>query len=176
MTTDELAPSHLDALQAFFNGLPDGDLTFIKEDLDASMLRSWTRPERDGRRWLEVDDSGHVLGFVALLPLRGWSRHVGELRLVVDPAARGQGVGRRLAQHALKASVEMDLTKVVVEVIAAQAGTIAMFSRLGFGAEAMLADHIRDRHGELQDLVVLAHRLDEDWSAMAATGVDDAVV
>ncbi len=176
MTTTELAPTHLDALSAFFAGLPDGDLTFIKEDFEPAVLRSWTEPGREGRRWVDLDDDGRILGFVALLPLRGWSSHVGELRLVVDPVARGQGVGRRLAQLALHESVGMGLGKIVVEVIAAQQGTIAMFNRLGFTAEAMLEDHIRDRHGELQDIVLLSHRVDEAWSAMAITGVDDVLV
>lgn len=176
MTTTELAPTHLDALSAFFAGLPDGDLTFIKEDFEPAVLRSWTEPGREGRRWVDLDDDGRILGFVALLPLRGWSSHVGELRLVVDPVARGQGVGRRLAQLALHESVGMGLGKIVVEVIATQQGTIAMFNRLGFTAEAMLEDHIRDRHGELQDIVLLSHRVDEAWSAMAITGVDDVLV
>ena len=36
----------------------------------------------------------------------------------VDPAARGQGVGRELARHAVHDAVELGLAKLVVEVIA----------------------------------------------------------
>lgn len=175
MTTSELTAEHLPALGTFFETLPEGDVTFIKEDLRPEVLRSWTEPGRQGRRWVEVDEQGRVFGFVAMLPLRGWSSHVGELRLVVHPEVRGQGVGRRLAQLALRESVGMDLTKVVVEVVAAQQGLISMFSALGFVAEALLEDHIRDRDGRLQDIVLLAHTVDENWNGMAVAGVDTAL-
>lgn len=176
MTTTELTAEHVPALQRFFETLPEGDTTFIKEDLSPEVLGTWTDPGRRGNRWLEVDEQGRVLGFVALLPLRGWSSHVGELRLVVHPDARGQGVGRRLAQLALREATGMALTKLIVEVVAAQQGLIAMFNALGFSAEALLEDHIRDRTGQLQDIVLLAHTVDENWSAMAVTGVDAALI
>ena len=170
----ELDGADLGALAAFFARLPDGDVTFIKEDLDAASLRRWVEPGRPGRRWVEVD-SGEVAGFAAILPLSGWSSHVGELRLVVAADHRGTGLGRRLAQHSLRQAVLMGLRKVTVEVVAGQAATISMLVKLGFAAEAMLEDHIVDRHGEFQDLVVLAHRVDDAWSAMAVAGVDDAL-
>ena len=50
-----------------------------------------------------------------------------------------------------------------------------MFSALGFQAEGLLRDHVRDRDGELRDLVLLAHPVDDQWAAMASAGIDDAV-
>jgi hypothetical protein len=48
---------------------------------------------------------------------------------------------------------------------------MAMFLALGFGGEALLRDHIRDRTGQLHDLVVLAHFVDDNWAAMDAVGL-----
>jgi ribosomal protein S18 acetylase RimI-like enzyme len=174
MNSGELDDSHVDALAAFFARLPESDITFIKEDLSATSLQSWVSPGRSGHRWVATDDLC-VVGFVALLPLSGWSSHVGDLRLVVDPDQRGRGIGRRLAQLALREAVSMGLRKVTVEVIAAQEGTIAMFNNLGFNGEALLEDHIRDRKGEFQDLVLLSHRVDESWAAMITAGIDEAL-
>jgi len=39
----------------------------------------------------------------------------------------------------------------------------------------VLRDHVRDRHGDLQDLVLLAHPVADHWSAMETAGIDDAV-
>ena len=175
MKVEELSEANLPALQAFFRGLPDGDVTFIKEDLSPATLQSWVQAERRGRRWVGLDDDGSLAGFVAILPLTGWSSHVGELRLVVDPGHRGRGVGRDLASHALDEAVRMGLAKVVVEVVAVQQGTVAMFTNLGFTAEAVLDDHIRDRDGELRDLMLLAHKVDDSWSAMSTVGVEEAL-
>ena len=105
----------------------------------------------------------------------GWSGHVGELRLVVLPEWRGRGVGTQLTRHATRQSLEMGITKLVVEVVAAQESAINMFQELGFTPEALLTDYIRDRSGQLQDLAVLAHDVDESWSGMAVVGVEDAI-
>ena len=70
-------------------------------------------------------------------------------------------------------SVDMELRKLVVEVIADQASLIAMFRSLGFEPEALLTDHVRDRSGEMRDLIVLANSVDEQFAAMATAGVSD---
>jgi RimJ/RimL family protein N-acetyltransferase len=72
-------------------------------------------------------------------------------------------------------ALELGLDKMVVEVIAVQEPTIAMFRSLGFEPEALLTDHVRDRNGDLRDLMVLSHSVQEQWSAMIMAGVADDV-
>jgi ribosomal protein S18 acetylase RimI-like enzyme len=100
---------------------------------------------------------------------------VGEVRLVVAPAARGTGLGRELARHALVQAVESGLTKLVVEVVAEQGAALALFTDLGFTGEALLVDHIRDRDGRLRDLLVLAHHVGDTWAGMSAVGLAEAL-
>jgi len=171
----ELTESHLPALQRFFDSLPDEDVTFVREEVrDPATIAEWVRSTRRGRRWVDVEGDA-VRGFLAVLPLVGWSSHVGEIRLVVHPDARGHGVGTALARFALEQAMAMKLSKLTVEVVAQQEAVIRMFDRLGFEGEALLRDHIRDRHGELRDVVLLAYLLDEQQSALAMTGVADEV-
>ena len=120
-------------------------------------------------------DAGEVVGSVAVLPLHGWSSHVGEVRLVVDPEHRGQGLGRALARHAVHDAVELGLAKLVVEVIADQEALIAMFRALGFEPEALLSDHVRDRNGQIRDLLVLANDVESQFAAMTTAGITDAL-
>jgi ribosomal protein S18 acetylase RimI-like enzyme len=168
-----LAPEHCDALLRFFQALPEGDRTFIKEEVtDPGTVRRWTSGEAPGRRWVTVDGDA-VVGYVAVVPLPGWSDHVGEVRLVVSADRRGSGLGRTLARHALVQAVEAGLSKVVVEVVADQAPVAALFTGLGFTGEAVLVDQIRDREGRLRDLLVLAHHVSGTWSAMDTIGVTD---
>jgi ribosomal protein S18 acetylase RimI-like enzyme len=173
-----LSAEHCDALLAFFRALPEGDRTFIKEDVtDPATVRRWTSGEAPGHRWVVPADggstSGQVAGYVAVVPLPGWSDHVGEIRLVVSPDRRGTGLGRTLARHALVQAVEAGLSKVVVEVVADQSSVAALFTGLGFTGEAVLVDQIRDREGQLHDLLVLAHHVGGTWSAMDTIGVAD---
>jgi hypothetical protein len=72
-------------------------------------------------------------------------------------------------------ALELGLKKMVVEVIAVQEPAIAMFRSLGFDPEALLSDHVRDRSGELRDLMMLSHSVQEPWSAMITAGVADDV-
>jgi ribosomal protein S18 acetylase RimI-like enzyme len=168
-----LSPDHCDALLRFFRALPEGDRTFIKEDVtDPDLVRAWTSGEARGHRWVVLDGED-VAGYVAVIPLAGWSDHVGEVRLVVAPGRRGSGLGRTLARHALVAAVDAGLTKVVVEVVADQAPAAGLFTALGFTGEAVLVDHIRGRDGDLHDLLVLAHHVGATWSGMASVGVAD---
>jgi ribosomal protein S18 acetylase RimI-like enzyme len=171
-----LSAEHGDALVRFFRDLPDGDRTFIKEDVrDPATVRAWAAEPAGSHRWVAVDDHGAVLGYVAVLPLAGWSDHVGEVRLVVAPSARGTGLGRDLARHALVQAVETGLSKLVVEVVPDQGPALALFTALGFTGEALLRDQIRDRDGQLRDLLVLAHHVGDTWSGMTAVGIADAL-
>jgi RimJ/RimL family protein N-acetyltransferase len=71
-------------------------------------------------------------------------------------------------------ALELGVAKLVVEVIADQEALIAMFVVLGFEPEALLIDHVRDRSGELRDLLVLAHSVQDQWASMAAAGIVDS--
>ncbi|MFZ2176184.1 MAG: GNAT family N-acetyltransferase [Rhodococcus sp. (in: high G+C Gram-positive bacteria)] len=163
-----LGRGHTDALIEFFGRLPAGDLTLMREDVtEPDTVRGWAaRPAH----WVALDDAA-VIGFAAVRPLPSWSDHVGELRLVVDSAHRRVGIGRALARHALTDAIRGGRRKVVVELAADQEHAVAMFGSLGFTGEALLRDHIRDRQGNLRDLIMLAHFVDATWSSMDAIGV-----
>ncbi len=161
-------------LEQFFARVPESDHNSFAEDVtQPGIVASWLRDDRPCRFVAVADDS--VLGYGAVLPLVGWSAHVGSLRVVVDPEARGKGVGRALARHGLLAALDMQLAKIVVEVVVDAVPAIGMFEALGFEPEALLRDHVRDKSGDLRDLVVLAHLVEGTWSGMATAGIEDAL-
>ncbi|MGH8979208.1 MAG: GNAT family N-acetyltransferase [Acidimicrobiia bacterium] len=166
-----IAPGDEPALERFFARIPEADRTFLKEDVDdARVIADWSAP--GAARVIAVDD-GEVVGSVAVVPLHGWSIHVGEVRLVVDLAHRGRGIGRELAHRAVLEAVELELAKLMVEVISDQTALIGMFRTLGFEPEALLADHVRDRAGEVRDLMVLANDVESQFAAMATAGISE---
>ena len=168
-------PDDLDALLDFFERVPESERTFFKEHvLDRATVEGWLTTDR-GRRGLAFDDDGRVVGYVAVVRHSGWSDHVGDVRLVVDPERRTQGLGRTLARWALLQAVDAGLAKLTVEVVAEQERAVAMFSGLGFRAEGLLVDHVRDHDGVLRDLVLLSHPVADSWSAMETMGIDDAL-
>jgi len=98
------------------------------------------------------------------------------------PRRAALGLGRSFQQARLFAdltvretvqvALESGATKVVVEAIASQDATVGLFLQLGFVAEAILEDHVRDANGGLHDLIVLAHRSADTWSTLATVGLD----
>lgn len=164
-----------DGLRHFFARVPAGDRTFFREDvLEAGVVERWIS-DPDQHRLVAVVD-GLIAGHVAVLRGVGWSRHVGEIRLVVDPSHRRRGLGRLLAQRAVVEAVEMGTTKLVVEVVATQEPTVAMFSKLGFEPEGLLKEHVRSQTGEVHDLLVLAHFVEPLWDMLRTTGVEELVL
>lgn len=172
MEVQPLSEACLGPLQEFFQRVPESDHASFAEDVfEPGLVASWLGDTR-ARRAVALEDE-QVVGYVAVLPLVGWSSHVGSLRVVVDPSARGRGVGRALARHGLLTSLELGLTKTVVEVVVDAVPAIGMFEAIGFEPEALLRDHVRDKRGELRDLLVLAHQVDGTWSGMATAGLDE---
>ena len=173
MSIRPLTPDDTARLASFFGTLSERDLTLIREEVsDPTAVAELIKA---GPCWVAVDDASDVVGYASVTGLPGWSDHVGELRLVVGPDQRGRGIGRALAQHALARSLAAGTSKVIVELAADQEGAATMFANLGFTGEALLRGHIRDRGGRLQDLIVLAHHADENWSAIDAVGIADVV-
>src|SRR5579859_2884156 len=126
MDTRAIGADDLDRLLAFFARIPEGDRTFFKEDVsDPHLVEGWLIDQRVRR--LVAVDGDRVVAYLAIIPGVGWSAHVGELRLVVDPQWRGRHVGSALAFRGLQGALAMNLSKVVVEVVADQGASIALF-------------------------------------------------
>ena len=153
---------------AFTSGLPQHDIVFLHRDItEAEGIAEWIADIEQGLEGviLAVAD-GAVLGYssVSRSPL-SWSRHVAELRVVVGPDARGQGLGRALTAEAFRIAEDLGVRKMVAQMTIDQQGAIHTFKRLGFTSEALLHDHVLDADGTTLDLVVMS----QDVAAFAHT-------
>lgn len=149
------------ALVEFASRVPDRDRALSDHTLLSQVaVAGWTQavPER---RLAAVADDGTVAGLVTVARGVGWSSHVADMRVIVDPGFRGQGVGRTLADEGLHLAWSLGMTKVTIDVPAASTGALAMLDALGFVEEARLRGQVRDGTGTLQDLVVLSRWQDE---------------
>ena len=166
----------LDAMLRFARALPEHDLLFLSRDLKhRKVVEAWLQSVEDG--FIDsfvAEDGDAIVGTCALVrePL-GWSAHVGEIRLLVSPELRGQGVGRRLLEEMVKVAVQRELKKLTAQMTPDQRGAIQLFEEHGFRGEALLKDHVMDRQGAVHDLAVLSLDLARFAAQHAAFGLGE---
>jgi RimJ/RimL family protein N-acetyltransferase len=173
-----LQPGDGDALAAFAAALPPHDLLFLRRDISQpKVVAAWMQAVAEGRlHSLAVREDGTLVGCSAIVvDALSWSRHVGELRVLVLPAWRGKGLGRVLIQQCFAQALQLGLDKLVAQMTVDQVAAIAVFEELGFRAEALLRDHVKDRDGQAHDLVLLSHDVAAVQSRRQAYGLDDAL-
>lgn len=177
-----LQPTDAAALAAFAATLPAHDLLFLRRDISQpKVIAAWMQAIAEGRlHSLAVREAGDpgaaLLGCSAIVvDALSWSRHVGELRVLVAPAWRGKGLGRVLIQQCFAQALQLGLDKLVAQMTADQVAAIAVFEELGFRAEALLRDHVRDRDGHKHDLALLSHDVAAVQSRLEAYGIGDAL-
>ena len=166
------------AVLAFAQKLPTHDLLFLPRNIsEPKVLAAWIHEiERGDIVSLLAMKGETVVGCGTLVRDRhSWSHHVGEIRMVVSQDVRGQGVGRALSQETFALALGAGLEKLSVQMTVDQRGAITLFESLGFKAEALLRDHVRDVDGKTHDIVVLGHNVAQVRAQMEAYGLPGAV-
>src|ERR1700681_3523495 len=163
---------------AFAQKLPTHDFLFLPRNISQpKVLSPWiSEMERGAIVSLLAVKEGAVVGWGTLVrDPHSWSPHVGEIRMVVSQEVRGQGVGRTLSQETFALALGEGLEKLSVQMTVDQQAAIALFESLGFKAEALLRDHVRDVEGKKHDIVVLGHNVAQVRAQMEAYGLPGAV-
>jgi RimJ/RimL family protein N-acetyltransferase len=173
-----MSPADEAAVLAFAQKLPVHDLLFLPRDIsEPKVLTAWIKEiERGAITSVLAWKDGTVVGCGTLVrdPL-SWSPHVGEIRSVVSSEVRGQGVGRALSQETFALALGSGLERLVVQMTVDQTGAIAIFEGLGFKAEALLREHVKDKAGKSHDIVVLGHDVAQVRAQLEAYGLAGAV-
>src|SRR5580693_1087277 len=162
----------------FAQRLPTHDLLFLPRNISQpKVLSAWINEiERGAITSLLAVKADKVVGCGTVVrDPHSWSPHVGEIRMVVSPDVRGQGVGRALSQETFALALGAGLEKLSVQMTVDQQAAITLFESLGFKAEALLRDHVRDVDGKKHDIVVLGHNVAQVRAQLEAYGLPGAV-
>lgn len=151
------------ALLNFARRLPADDLLFLRMDITSeSAIDEWIANIEAGRTiTVMAERHGELAGYASLHYNEVlWTRHVGEIRVVVAPKHRRKALGQRLAEEVFAVARGLGLRKVMAQMTPDQAGARATFERLGFRPEALLADFVVDRGGKLRDMLIMSYDVD----------------
>jgi len=152
-------PNVEQALLKFTQALSAGDLVFLRVDItQPDVVREWMENILRGRTvTVLAEENGEVIGYANLhFSRQQWTRHIGEIRVLVGAKYRGLGLGERLVEELVKIGRERGLLRVVANIAANQPRVRAMFERLEFDAEALLTDWLKDRNHQKHDMVIMS--------------------
>lgn len=155
-----MEPADRDAMLTFARSLPANDLLFLRIDItQPQCVDEWIQNIQSGRTitiLAEID--GAIAGYSSLHHNEVlWTRHMGEIRVLIDPDQRGLGLGKRLANEVFAIAKEMGLKKIMAQMTTDQQGARRMFEHLGFKPEALLADFVMARDGRTCDLLIMSY-------------------
>jgi GNAT superfamily N-acetyltransferase len=149
------------ALLAFGAALPEDDRLYLEDDLQSQEIITRLVNAHAAENWRQIValEGESIVGYGAVRRLPGWSSHVAEIQLIISAGWRHEGLGSAMAQAIFDAARELGAAKVIVEMVEKQSFGRAIFERLGFRVEGALSAHVRDRHGQQHNLLVLAYHV-----------------
>jgi L-amino acid N-acyltransferase YncA len=163
ITIRPMVPGDEQGLLDFFRRIPPEDRFYLKEDVTFPQVI---------KRWAESLDYSRALPLLAVMDDKivgdgtlhhrraGARRHIGEVRVVVDPAYRHRAVGRGLLHKLIDIARDKGLEKLMFEVVAdAQEAAKHTAQMQGFVPIAALPGHVKDFHGGRHDLIIMELRI-----------------
>jgi L-amino acid N-acyltransferase YncA len=159
----------LDNLSEFFQAMPEEDKRFLRYDVSCrEVLEDRFRATETGRIQRIVAIANNEIAAEGVLELEGhgWKEHVGELRLFVRPAYQRKGLGMLMARELYALAAAAKVEEIVVKMMRPQISARKIFRRLGFHEEILIPDYVKDRNGEVQDLILMRCDLESLWQEL----------
>jgi L-amino acid N-acyltransferase YncA len=153
-----------DALVEFAQSLNPEDLMFLRLDITQPKVIDRWLDYIDGGNTVTVlaCESGKIIGYGTLHSNETWwTRHLGQMRILVQSDRRKLGLGRRLAVEIFQLAREKKIHRIFVQMAADQPHVRQLFEDLGFRAEALLTDWVMDRDTRTHDLLIMSHHVDD---------------
>ncbi len=166
VTIRPLRPEDGAELLQFFLRVPEEDRFYLNNDVTSSeVIQEFTGNINMDQTIPLVAVSGDKIVADSTLhrSRRAARRHVGDLRVVVDPEYRGRGLGARLIDELIQLGVDLGLERLAFELVdTREMPAIQAAKAAGFEEVAVLEGRVRDMYGIMQDLLILELPLEEE--------------
>lgn len=149
-----------DAVLAFARALPADDLLYLRDDItQPETVAIWLdNIDRLNTITILAQEDGQIIGETSLIQSgAGWTRHRADIRMIVGPQVRGEGLGHYLAEEIFVIAELLGLRKLSAQMSHDQLGAQSVFRGLGFESVALLPGFVIDREGQERDLLVMAY-------------------
>ena len=167
VTLRPLADGDQDALFKMFHRFPKEELWFLNQDVnDPDLIDGWVR-NLDSKRVVSIIAllEGRVISnAVLMMKDYGAKKHIGKIRIAVDPAMREKRLGTWMLLDLINMAVAIGLKILVMRLIEDRdIAVIQGVKKLDFVERAIFKDHVLDMEENPHNLVILTKRLQTRW-------------
>jgi len=169
VTIRKLGIEDLDLLMEFYRALPLEDRKYLKFDVtDRFVVAKRLRRIESGDDIRIAAVHGGLIVASGALELSGeaWSKHQGEIRVIVARPFQQRGLGTIMIRELYFMAVQNKLQTIVARMMRPQVGSQKIFRRLGFREESILPDFVKDLKGVSQDLIVMTCDVKDLWKEL----------
>lgn len=156
-----------DRLVAFFQRLSAHDRWYLRHDVsDATIVRTWAENVNYERVIPIIAlSNGEIIGDATLhRHHHGSRRHVGEIRLVIDPGARERRLGTWMMLDLIQLATRLGLEKLIAQIASSEIAALRALRQLDFVREAIIPELHKDASGTSHDMIILVKNLAPAWT------------
>ncbi|OGD14406.1 MAG: hypothetical protein A2V76_05395 [Candidatus Aminicenantes bacterium RBG_16_63_14] len=165
----KLVVEDIDRLMEFYQALPLEDRKYLKFDVtDRKVVAKRLLRVENGDDIRIIAIHGGVVVASGALELSGeaWSRHQGEIRVIIARPFQHRGLGMIMIRELYFIAVQNNLKTIVAKMMRPQVGAQKIFRSLGFREESLMPDFVKDIKGESQDLIVMTCDVKDLWKQL----------
>jgi L-amino acid N-acyltransferase YncA len=158
MRIEPLRAEHWDDVaRVYAAGLATGDATFETTVPDWA---TWDADHLPDHRFVVIEDTGAVGGWVAVVPVSGRCVYAGvvEHSVYVDPAGQGRGLGRLLVERLVESTEAAGIWTIQSGVFPENVASLRLHERLGFRVVGTRERLGRSADGRWRDVILLERR------------------
>jgi len=160
----------LDGLANFFAVLPSSLQNKMRYRVtDKELLRQRLEQIDGTNHWRLIAEIGGTIVGDATMDREpfGWTRHVAEVRAVVDPQYSLLDIEAALFKELAVLGDKAGIERLFTEVMKGQNKLITALEQTGFIYEATRRKYAKDLQGRLHDVILMSNDLDKVWKSLA---------
>ncbi len=158
-----------EALYDFFTRLPVDLLIFLRHDVrDRKIVQDWAQNLNYDRVLpLLAFVEGKVVGNVTLHRVpHGWKRHIGRVRVVIDPQFQKRGLATLMLNEMVLLGHELGLEKLWGEIPLDSVAAIKACRNAGFSCKAVIEGMFKDAQDRLIDALIVVCNISSYFDQM----------
>ena len=167
ITLRPLADGDQDALFRMFHRFSKDELWFLNQDVnDSDLIDGWVRNLNSKRvvSIIALLEGRVIANAVLMMKDYGAKKHIGKIRIAVDPAMREKRLGTWMLLDLINLAVAIGLKILVMRLIEDRdIAVIQGVKKLDFVERAIFKDHVLDMEENPHNLVILTKRLQVRW-------------